>query len=245
MANTKIKTALGIASRIISWVLIAFTAGMMIFTIVTVSTVDKNRPVLFGYSFFIVRTDSMSPSEKNAHMDVHFNAGDIIITKEPSDPYALKENDIIAFISTNSDSYGETITHMIRRPNYTSDGRLIGYTTFGTNTDTDDKAIVEPSYIIGTYCGKLPAVGRFFAFLKTTPGYVTCILVPFLLLILYNGANVVRLFRKYKSEQNAIMEAERAKLDEERRQNEEMLRELQALREQLAKKEAGDKHDPE
>jgi hypothetical protein len=130
---------------------------------------------------------------------------------------------------------------MIREVKRDENGRLLGYVTYGTNTGTDDEALVEPEYVLGTYAGKLPGVGNFFAYVKSTQGYIICILIPFLLLILYNGVNVIRLFRKYKKEQTAIMEAERAQIAEERKQNEEMLRELQALKEQLAK-QANDKN---
>ena len=53
-------------------------------------------------------------------------------------------------------------------------------------------------------------MGSFFNFLKSTPGYIVCILLPFLILIVCEGINCVRLFRKYKSEQQAELQAERA-----------------------------------
>ncbi len=233
--NDKVKKILNVSLKAVTWLVVAFTVFMMIFTIVTVSTVDKNERSIFGIRFYIVKTDSMSKSENNADLDVHFNAGDIIIIKNAENPRALAEGDIIAFMSTNSDSYGETITHMIREVKKSSDDKVIGYVTFGTNTGTNDEALVEPEYVLGKYAGKLPGVGNFFAFVKSTPGYIVCILVPFLLLILYNGVNVIRLFRRYKKEQTAIMEAEKAEIKAERAQNEEILRELQALKEQLAR----------
>ena len=237
--NANTKKILNISLKVVTWLLIAFTVFMMIFTVITVSTVDKNDRSIFGFKFYIVQTDSMSKSDKNADMDVHFDAGDIVIIKNAADPKSLQSGEIIAFLSTNSESYGETVTHMIREVRTTEDGTLLGYVTFGTNTGTDDDALVEPEYILGTYRGKLPAIGKFFAFVKTTPGYILCILIPFLLLILYNGVNVIRLFKQYKREQTEILEAERAQISEERRQNEEMLRELQALKEQLAKQNGG------
>lgn len=243
--NSTAKKILNISFKVVVWLLVAFTVFMMIFTVVTVSTVDKNERSIFGFKFYIVRTDSMSKSDKNADMDVHFNAGDIVMIKNVKDPTALSAGDIIAFISTNEASYGETVTHMIREVKRTEDGKLLGYVTFGTNTGTDDEALVEPTYVLGKYSGKLPMVGNFFAFVKSTPGYVVCILVPFLLLILYNGVNVIRLFRKYKTEQNEIIEAEKAEIAAERKQNEEMLRELQALKEQLARQQAGGNDAPE
>ena len=227
------KKILNILVKVATWILVAVTVFMMIFTIVTVSTVDRNDRNIFGLRFYIVLTDSMSKSENNADMDVHFNAGDIVFVKNVKDPFGLQSGDIIAFMSTNEDSYGETITHMIREPKRSADGRLVGYVTYGTNTGTNDEALVEPSYVLGKYAGKLPGVGNFFVYLRTTPGYILCILIPFLLLILYNGVNVIRLFRRYKKEQTEILENEKAEIAAERKQNEDMMRELLALKAQL------------
>ena len=230
------KKAMNIAIKVISWLLVAFTVFMMIFTIVTVTTVDKNDRSVFGVRFYIVQTDSMSLSENNKDMDVHFNAGDIVIIKNVDDATSLQAGDIIAFLSTNSVSYGETVTHMIREVKKTDDGKVIGYVTYGTNTGTNDEALVEPEYVLGAYTGKLAGVGNFFAFVRSTKGYIVCILVPFLLLILYNGMNVIRLFRKYKREQMETMQAERDKIDAERAENQRMMQELLALKAQLEQK---------
>lgn len=237
--NSTTKKILNILLKVATWLLVAVTVFMMIFTIVTVSTVDRNDRNLFGLRFYIVLTDSMSKSENNADMDVHFNAGDIVIIKNVENPFALKSGDIIAFLSTNEESYGETITHMIREPKRSDEGNLVGYVTYGTNTGTDDESLVEPSYVLGTYAGKLPGVGNFFVYLRSTPGYILCILIPFLLLILYNGVNVIRLFRRYKREQTEMLDAEKAEIAAERKQNEEMMRELLALKAQLEQQTAG------
>lgn len=242
--NTTAKKILNIALKVVTWLLVAFTVFMMIFTVVTVTTVDRNDRSIFGVKFYIVQTDSMSLSENNKDMDVHFNAGDIVIIKNVDDSRALQAGDIIAFMSTNSVSYGETVTHMIREVRKTEDGKVLGYVTYGTNTGTDDEALVEPEYVLGAYSGKLPGVGNFFAFVKSTPGYIVCILVPFLLLILYNGVNVIRLFRKYKREQMADMQAEKEKLEAERAENQRMMQELLALKAQLDKKEGGEGTPP-
>ena len=242
--NTTAKKILNIALKVVTWLLVAFTVFMMIFTVVTVTTVDRNDRSIFGVKFYIVQTDSMSLSENNKDMDVHFNAGDIVIIKNVDDPRALQAGDVIAFMSTNSVSYGETVTHMIREVRKTEDGKVLGYVTYGTNTGTDDEALVEPEYVLGAYSGKLPGVGNFFAFVKSTPGYIVCILVPFLLLILYNGVNVIRLFRKYKREQMEEMQAERDKIDAERAENQRMMQELLALKAQLDQKNGGEETPP-
>ena len=232
MSKETVKKALGIVSKVLTWIVIAITVFMMIFTVFSTLTFDRNDRNLFGIRFYIVLSDSMSPSENNKNDKVHFNAGDIVLIKNVKDATALQPGDVIAFISQNSDSFGQTITHMIREVR-TSDNGKVEYVTYGTNTGTDDEALVEPEYVLGKYAGKLPGVGHFFSFLKTTPGYIVCILVPFLLLILWQGVNTVKLFKQYKREQMADMQAEKDKIEAERAENQRMMQELLALKAQL------------
>lgn len=224
--QTNIRKTLNILSTVLLWALVAATVGIMIFTLISVNTFDQANRSIFGYKFFIVRSDSMSATD--------FDAGDIIFVKNV-DPTNLQIGDIIAFTSQNANNYGETVTHKIRA--FTTDAYgEPAFITYGTTTNTDDEVPVTYPYILGKYTGRLPNVGSFFLFLKTTPGYILCIFVPFLLLILYQGFQCIKLFRKYKREQMEELEAERAKIEEERRQSLEMMKELQALKEQLAAK---------
>lgn len=234
--NASAKRVLNIVFKVATWLLVAFTVFMMIFTIITVTTVDRNDRNIFGVRFYIVQTDSMSLSENNAYFKVHFNAGDIIIIKDVEDTTTFRQGDIIAFMSTNSESYGETVTHMVRKVQKNDEGKVEGYVTFGTNTGTDDEALVEPEYILGVYSGKLPSIGSFFAFVKSIPGYVICILIPFLVLIIYNAVNIIRLTRKQKYEQMRAMKAERDRIEAERAEVQRMMHELLSLKSQLEQK---------
>jgi signal peptidase I len=238
MSNETVKKILGISAKVLSIIIIAVTVFMMVFTIFSTLTFDRNDRNLFGIRFYVVLTDSMSPSKNNKEDKVHFDAGDIVLIKNVKNKAALKEGDVIAFVSKNKPSFGETVTHKIRRVEKTDDGKIIGYTTYGTNTGVDDDVIVQPEFVIGKYAGKLPNIGHFFAFLKTTPGYIVCILVPFLLLITWQGVNTVRLFKQYRKEQMADIEEERAQIAKEREESAAMLKELQALKEQLAKQQS-------
>jgi hypothetical protein len=243
--NAKTKKVLNILTTIATWLVVAFTVFIMLFTIVSVSMVGKDGEKggggkkgksIFGYQLMIVRTDSMSKSENNKDMKVHFESGDIIIIEAISIEEAsnLKAGQIISFISMNEDeSRGQPITHMIKEPIEDKNGVIIAYKTFGTNTGAEDEIPVEPGLILGVYSGKIPELGNFFAFIKSVPGYIVCILTPFLLIILYNGANVIRLFRRYKKEQTAKIQAERAEIAAERREAEDMMKELLALKAQL------------
>ncbi len=221
------KKALSIISTVLVWTLVVATVGMMIFTIISVNTFDQANRSIFGYKFFIVRSDSMSKTD--------FDAGDIVFVKN-IDPATLQVGDIIAFTSQNTNNFGETVTHKIRELTTNANGDP-AFVTYGTTTDTNDETAVTYPYVLGKYTGRIPKVGAFFQFLKTTPGYILCIFVPFLLLILYQGFQCIQLFRRYKKEQMEELQAERAKIEEERRQSMEMMKELQALKEQLAAKD--------
>ena len=218
------KKALNIIKNILVWLMVALAVCMMVFTIVTVNTFDRSDRSLFGFKAFIVLSDSMSKTD--------FDAGDLVLVKEV-DPSTLKEGDIIAYTSQNTSNYGETVTHKIRKLTTDASGEL-GFITYGTTTDTDDETVVTYPYVLGKYKTNIPKVGRFFMFLKTTPGYIVCILIPFLLLILIQGLNCIRLFRRYKLEQMAEMKEERAKIEEERAESQKMMAELLALKAQLA-----------
>lgn len=221
------KKALNIAKTIFVWLMVALAVFMMIFTIVSVTTFDRADRNLFGYKIFIVLSDSMSKTD--------FNAGDIVFVKGV-DASTLKEGDIISYTSQNIHNFGETVTHKIRRLTSDAEGNP-GFVTYGTTTDTDDETVVTYPYVLGKYTGHLPKVGAFFQFLKTTPGYIVCILTPFLLLILLQGLNCIKLFRRYKQEQLDEMQAEREKIEAERLQSQKMMQELLALKQQLEEKE--------
>lgn len=218
------KKALNIIKNILVWLMVALAVCMMVFTIVSVNTFDRSDRSLFGFKAFIVLSDSMSKTD--------FDAGDLVLVKEV-DPSTLKEGDIIAYTSQNTSNYGETVTHKIRKLTTDANGEP-GFITYGTTTDTDDETVVTYPYVLGKYKTNIPKVGRFFMFLKTTPGYIVCILIPFLLLILMQGIHCIRLFRRYKLEQMAEMKEERAKIEEERAESQKMMAELLALKAQLA-----------
>ncbi len=235
------KKTLNIVRTIFTWLLIIASVAMMIFTVISVNTFDRNDRSLFGLKAYIVRSDSMSSVDGDESKG-YFSAGDLIFVKE-TDPSTLKEGDIISYISTNTENYGETVTHMIKRLGFDADGTA-GFVTYGTSTGAEDANLVTYPYVLGKYEGGIPAVGKFFMFLKTTPGYIVCIFLPFLLLIVIQGINSIRLFKKYKAEQLALLEserqkeraeldAERAAMAEERRRQEEMMQQLLKMQEAM------------
>lgn len=206
------------------WVVVAIAVFMMIFTIVSVNTFNRNDRDLFGHRFYIVLSDSMSATG--------IDAGDLVVIKEV-DPTTLEEGDIIAYQSQNSENYGATVTHMIRSKTRDANGNP-GFITYGTTTGVDDETVVTYPFILGEYQLALPKVGTFFQFLKTPQGYIVCILIPFLLLILYQGLNCVKLFKLYKAEQMEELQAEKDALEAQRKQSEDMMAQLLAMQQMMA-----------
>ena len=188
-------------------------------------TFNRNDRNVFGYKLYIVKSDSMAATD--------FAAGALIFVKEV-DPSTLEEGDIITFMSQDTGSFGETITHKIRKLTTGKDGSP-GFITYGTTTNTDDDTVVTYPYILGQYQGQIPGVGTFFSFLKSTTGYVVCIFLPFMLIILLEAWRFVKLLGKYKKEQTDTLQAEKDKIEEE---NAKMQAELNALRAQLEQKNA-------
>lgn len=225
-------------------VVVTLAVLMLIFTLVT-RIVGKNDADIFGYQMFIVKSDSMAKT--------HFASGDIIISKKV-DPTSLKEGDIITFWDptvkgdSKKDINERIITHMIKRPELTDNGER-GFKTYGTTKGVEDSFVVPYSHIIGEYQFKIPYGGWFLQFFRTIPGYICCILVPFLILLLSQGISFVRTIVLYRKEQNAIIAEERAKLNEEKAQAEQeaqnMMAELEMLRRKLMEQGAGAAEVPE
>ena len=218
------KKAWEIVSTVFVWILVVVAVAMMIFTVVSVNTFNRNDRSLFGYKAYVVLSDSMSATD--------FNAGDLIMVKEV-DPTTLVPGDIIAYTSQDTDNYGATITHKIRALTTSPEG-YPGFITYGTTTNVDDEQVVTYPFVLGKYEFRLAKVGTFFQFLKTTQGYIVCILIPFLLLILYQGLNCVKIFRMYKAEQMAELQAEKDALEEQRKQSEAMMAQLLEMKNQMA-----------
>lgn len=213
------KKILSVTGRILTWLLVVFAVCMMLFTIISVTTVDKQERSLFGYRMFVVLSDSMKDT---------FVAGDLVVSRE-TNPEDLKPGDIISFLSADENSAGEIVTHKIREVTVDEDGAP-AFRTYGTTTGADDEALVPFNFVLGQYRFRIPGAGRFFEFIKTPAGYVAVILVPFLLIIALQCVNFVKLFRRYRAERRAETEAERE-------EHKKALEELERLRAELKKRE--------
>ena len=214
------KKALDIAVRIITTVILIFSVCVMIFTVISVNTVGKDADFL-GYKPYIVLSDSMRDT---------FAVGDLSVSVQ-TDPETLEPGDIITFASIDPSNYGAVVTHKIREiTEYEGEPAFV---TYGTTTGVDDSYPVPFDNVIGEYKFRLPKMGYFFEFLTTPAGYVTVILIPFLVLIALQGAKFFSLVRQYRAEQQAELDAKRAEAAAELEEARKMKEELERLKAQL------------
>lgn len=184
MNKKKAKKVLSVIKDVFSWIIIVGALLCTVFTVVLVSTSNQNGYEIFGHKFYIARTDSMSATD--------FSAGDLVICKSV-DVNTLQEGDIITFVSKSVKSYGQTVTHKIRRITKDVNGDR-AFVTYGTTTDTDDDALATE--VLGKYTGKIKGVGNFIVFSKKPIGYILLIFLPFSILITFQTINCVKLLKE-------------------------------------------------
>lgn len=196
--TSKTKKALKITGNVLT---VAVAILVVIMTVLTVFSMVFNRDgtaSVFGVQAYVVQSDSMTPE---------FAAGDVIFSEEVN-PEELVAGDIITFISRDSASYGQTITHCIREVT-THNGEL-AFITYGIATGVDDGTPAAASDVLGRYTFRIAGLGSFFEFLKSVPGYIVCILLPFLVIIGLQIANIVSAARAEKA---AAAAAERSRVE--------------------------------
>lgn len=215
-----------IISNLITYLIMIVALFAVVFAVFTAKTLNNTKQSLFGWKFFVVLSDSMSATD--------FSAGDMIVVKEV-DVNTLKKDDIITFYSQDTKSFGEIVTHKIREVKVNDNGTLIGFVTYGTTTDSNDEALADPSLVIGKYQTNIPRFGYFIQFMKTPVAYVLFVALPFALIIGHEVYRCFKIINSNKREKLKQETEERQKLlDEERLRNEQMQKELEELRKQLA-----------
>lgn len=205
--------------QIIKYVLFLFTLAVMVFTIVSATSFNKETGGgLFGYKFFVILSDSMK---------LDFHAGDVAVVKAVPTS-SLSEGDIITFQSIDPANYGEFVTHKIKAKTiYEGEEAFV---TYGTATGSEDATPALAEKVIGQYQFAVPKAGYVFQMLKSPIGYFGLIFFPFMLLILLEGIRFFRSIKQYQREKQEEIDRQKAEIELERRKTQEILAEVEALR---------------
>lgn len=163
---------------------------VLLFSVLRLTSRDNGGiPKIFGVYPLSVLSNSMKGT---------FNKGDVIFVRE-TDPYELKEGDIITYWMKQVNNEGQLIevpnTHKIVGIEYdTYDDPL--YITQGTNLETNpnpDIGSVSPDKVIGIYTGgKIPLLGHIITFISSFIGFGIFVVLPILVLFVGETINLIK-----------------------------------------------------
>lgn len=208
--KTTLKSVLSVIGNALLWIFLIFS---MLITVMVFSAQNSpdGIPSVFGKSLLTVATDSMEPV---------FNVGDLIIMEkvDPADVPSLPVGTVITYrspIDLNGDGMtGDINTHRIMEV----DAEQECFLTKGDHNQIADYEgsnayTVDYHAVVGTYTGlRLPGVGRFLAFLRSSLGFFLCIVLPLILFFLYELYNFISVLVTEKAKKAA---GEVSKEDEE------------------------------
>lgn len=209
--KAKTKKILKIVLNIVVYVLFGL---ILLLTILIVSSGGKGYTSLFGTAYVTVETDSMDGNRSDS-----FKAGallklDLLSYEEKLE---LEEGDIISFYDNVS---GHRFINSHRIVEIWGEGNGTAFITQGDKegapVDNMPRRVEE---VIGRVVSHTNGIGKVFQFMRTTTGFVVCIILPCLLLVGYCIYDLVRVILDQKK-------TEKAKSKEELK--EELLEELRA-----------------
>ena len=178
---------LKIIGKIISWalfVILIIAAIFLIYYYIATRIYAKKGP---GYepkfSIYTIISPSMTPT---------INTYDTIINVRVDDAKDVHVGDVITFISTSLASPGITITHRVVGITADEKGNIC-YKTKGDYNPIEDQACAKYSNLIGKVIFKIPQLGRVQFFLAKTEGWLLCILIPAIIIVVRDVMRIIKL----------------------------------------------------
>lgn len=161
-------------ARVAGWI---FTVCAMVLMAVLVFFLLQSRlaggtPSVAGHKLYVVLGGSMSPA---------FEAGSVVLVR-PLDPLLVRMGDIITFQDPDPERPGMITTHRVEAIH--ADERL-AFTTRGDANDAADPLPVQGEDVLGRVALAIPYVGYLLSFVQTDRGMLLLIIVPALLIIVF------------------------------------------------------------
>jgi|LFRM01.1.fsa_nt_gb signal peptidase len=175
-------------------VLFACLLLIMLFIIFSLvqSRVLNTTPSIAGYRMYIVIGGSMSPT---------FEAGSLAFVK-PVPPEEIAAGDIITFHSENNPN--NITTHRVRE--VLDEKGEISFITRGDANDVDDTP-VPVGNVIGRVDFTIPYAGYLMNFSRSKQGMLALVIIPGILIIIYEIRNLFRYAAELEKEQKAAVQA--------------------------------------
>lgn len=194
--KTKLKKVSYVSKLLLRSCLVAvFVILLSLFGVLTVCWCDSlyneskgitKNPLL---NTFVIVTESMVPT---------IEVNDAIVVKRVKDN-TLNIGDIITFSSNDLYFNGLTVTHRVVGKKLDVDGNYI-YRTKGDNNVLEDTALVDLDSIYGKVVLRLPKIGYIHSFVSSPMGFVLSIVIPVLLVIVYEFWRIAKTVRKKYAE---------------------------------------------
>lgn len=173
---------------------------------------------LLGFRCFNIISPSMEPQ---------YCVGDLIYVKEVN-PSTIKVNDVITFILNEDLVVG---THRVVRV----DAENQHFYTKGDANDIEDQAPVHFKNVIGVPKFSIPKLGYVSDFIQNPPGMYIAIGIGILLILAVFLPDIIGK-KKEEQEENEEAAAAKAELDTAAEENEQLKKELEILRAQIAER---------
>ena len=150
----------------------------IVLPIVVFTMSTGNSKAFFGMRSFIILTGSMEPT---------IPVGSVVYIKSAPQ---YDKGDIIAFTNKSD----QTVTHRLSGTETRNDIKY--FRTKGDANKSEDTDLLTQDKVIGKTVLSVPYIGRIIAFFKTVPGFITLIVVPTILFVLFELWNIKKEIEK-------------------------------------------------
>ncbi len=168
----------GRVSRWIGVILCALILPVLLINLCLIieSYVDPEHvPGILGLSPMIVVTKSMDPTIAGGDM--------IVVRKVPAEE--LRVGDVISFFDPRDGAGKAVTTHRITKISQRKDGTYV-FRTKGDANNSEDPLPVTGDKIVGRYRLTIPLLGQLALFMRTVPGVLLLVVLPIVLLVLFD-----------------------------------------------------------
>lgn len=162
---------------------------LLIISFTLLSKFSGGVPLILGNRLYAVVSGSMEPSIKT---------GSLVVVKDV-DADTLEVDDVITYNHIDSQ---KVVTHRIVKISQVNS--VLYFTTRGDANDTDDFASVSQENLIGKVTLTIPFAGRILVFANSKTGVFMLLIVPGILLIIFESIQVYKNVMLSKKKKEAL-----------------------------------------
>lgn len=219
--SNSFKKGLHIFTKILSWALFVILLLVAIFLlyyyIATKVYAAKGPGYEPKFSIYTIISGSMKET---------IQVYDTVVNVKVNDPKDIQVGDVITFVSNGILTSGMTTTHRVIA--ITEEDGEMCFQTQGDANPVPDQTCAKYSNIIGKVILVIPQLGQIQFFLASKAGWLLCILIPALFIIIRDIMKIVKLSSIKKTTAKMVADKEKnpKKLEQEKIRKEELKRKL-------------------